>query len=164
MESLFLDLKKTLELQMLTMKQLLDTARDHNRALRQLDINLLNSSLIKEEEFAAILSRQDQARKITTSDLAKELGFNADASLIQFIDMAPSTGIKENLTTIRESIKDTALELEEINTLNEGLTKQALRVNELMLRIFTKSGKQSYSPAGKKLDQAPKLSMLDRKV
>lgn len=162
MESLFLELKNALELQMHTMKQLLDTAREHNRALRQLDINLLNSTLKKEEELAATLSRQDQARKNITSGLAKKSGLPDDSSLSLFIDMAPS-GIKGELNTIKESMKSMALELEEINTLNEELTKQAMRVNEMILKIFTQTGK-AYSPAGKKVEETLKLSLLDKKV
>ena len=162
MESLFLDLKNTLEKQMKTMKQLLNTAREHNRALRQLDINLLNSSLKKEEELAATLSREDQARKNTTSGLAKKLGLPDDSSLSQFIDTAPS-GIKEELNAIRESVKSMVLELDEINSLNKDLTKQAMRVNEMILKIFTQTGK-AYSPAGKKVEETLKLSLLDKKV
>ncbi|MCL5056549.1 MAG: flagellar protein FlgN [Actinobacteria bacterium] len=163
MESLFLELKNALELQMHTMKQLLDTAREHNRALRQLDINLLNSTLKKEEELAATLSRQDQARKSTTSGLAKKLGLPADASLSQFTDLAPS-GIIGELNAIKESIKSMAMELEEINTLNQSLTKQAMQVNDMFLKIFTQTGKQAYSPAGKKVEESLKLSLLDKKV
>jgi len=164
MESLFQDLKNTLEKQLKTMKLLLNTAREHNRALRQLDINLLISTLKKEEELAATLSRQDQARKNTTSGLAKKLGLPDDASLSQFIAIAPS-GIIGELNAIRESIKSMALELEETNTLNESLTKQAMQVNDMFLRIFTQTGKQqSYSPAGKKVEENLKLSLLDKQV
>lgn len=164
MESLFLDMKNALEAQMKTMKQLLITAREHNRALCQLDINLLNLSLKMEEEIAATLSRQDQARKNIASDLARELGLAGDVSLTRFIDMAPSGGLKDSLSTIRESMKSTAMDLEEINALNKDLTKQAMRVNDMLLRIITQTGRQAYTPDGKKVDQSMKLSMLDRKV
>ena len=163
MESLFLELKNTLEMQAQTMKLLLDTAREHNRALRQLDINLLNSTLKKEEELAATLSRQDQARKNITSGLAKKSGLPDDSSLSQFIDIAPA-GITGELNAIRESIKSMALELDEINSLNEDLTKQAMRFNDMFLRIITQTGKQAYSPAGKKVEETLKLSLLDKKV
>ncbi|MFZ5647476.1 MAG: flagellar protein FlgN [Bacillota bacterium] len=163
MESLFLELKKILEDQKETMKQLLNTAREHNRALRQLDMELLNPVLRKEEELTAALNRQDKARKKIVACLTDAAGLPGDATLSRLTGRAPSQ-LERDIKEIADEIKNIALNLGDINDQNGMLTKQAMRVNEILLNMLTRRDNKTYSPQGRKTGDDLPVSLLDKKV
>ena len=163
MESLWLELVKNLEKQDENIKQLLNIAREHNRALRQLDADNLAEIVGREETVAGIIGRYEKDRKKNTDKLAGELGIEKDAVLSQFAEKAPPD-IREKLYNLLENMSGTVLELTGINLQNGDLTKQAMRFNAIMLKIFSPAGKNVYTPEGKKAEDSPILSLLDKKV
>lgn len=163
MESLWLELVKNLEKQAENIKKLLNIAREHNRALRQLDAGKLAEIVGREEAVAGIIGRYEKDRKKITDRLARELGIEKDAVLSQFAEKAPQ-GISEKLYNLLENMSGIVLELTAINRLNGDLTKQAMRFNAIILKIFSPAGKNVYTPEGKKAEDSPNLSLLDKKV
>ncbi|MCL5935787.1 MAG: flagellar protein FlgN [Firmicutes bacterium] len=163
MESLWLELVKNLEKQEDNIIQLLNIAREHNRALRQLDAGKLAEIVGREESVAGIIGRYEKERKKITDKLARELSFKKDAVLSQFAEKAPPD-IGEKLYSLLENMSGSVLELTGINRLNGDLTRQAMRFNAIILKTFSPAGKNVYTPQGKKADDSPNLSLLDKKV
>lgn len=163
MESLWLELVKNLKKQEENIKQLLNIAREHNRALRQLDAGNLAGIVGREEAVAGVIGRYEKERKKITDRLAKELAIDKNAVLSQFAGKAPPD-IGEKLYNLLESMNGSILELTGINRLNGDLTKQAMRFNALLLKIFSPAGKNVYTPQGKKAEDSSNLSLLDKKV
>ena len=163
MESLFLELEKNLTRQWENLKQLLNIAREHNRALRQLDTGSLPEILGREEAAAGNIGRCEKERKKITDQLAEKLGLEKDAVLSEFAAGAPrETG--EGLQALLDRMKLLAVELAGVNSLNRDLTKQAMRFNTMILKIFSPAGKNVYTPDGKRHDEGLNLSLLDKKV
>lgn len=162
MESLFLELKAILEAQKETMKQLLNTAREHNRALRQLDMELLNAALRKEDELTAALNRQDKERAKIAAILSEAAGLPGDANLGMLTGKAPPP-LKKDIEEISGEIKDIAKQLGEINEQNNMLSKQAMRVNEMLLNTLSPGRKKTYSPQGQ-AKESIQVSLLDKKA
>ncbi|HBV96575.1 MAG: hypothetical protein JL50_16665 [Peptococcaceae bacterium BICA1-7] len=163
MESLWPELVKNLEKQDENIKQLINIAREHNRALRQLDAGKLPEIVGREEAVAGIIDRCEKERKKNTDRLAGELGIEKDAVLSQFAEKAPPE-FREKLNKLLENMSVSVQELTGINRLNGDLTKQALRFNAIILRTFSPGGKNVYTPQGKKAEDSPNLSLLDKKV
>lgn len=165
MESLFLELKAILEVQKETIKEVLNTAREHNRALRQLDMELLNAALRREEELTAALNRQDKDREKIAAILSEAAGLPADSSLSMLIGKAPSRMEREikDIKEISDEIRDIAGQLGEINEQNGMLSKQAMRVNDMLLNALAPGRKKTYSPQGVAKENM-QVSLLDKKA
>lgn len=163
MESLFLKLKKNMEKQKENLKLLLKTAREHNRALRQLDAGVLSAIVSKEGEISKLIDQCESERKKLTLMLSGTLEINEDAGFAQLIDRAPD-GVKVELTIILSSMREIAQELSEINGLNSALTRQAMKFNEIFLRAFSQAEAQVYAPNGRKVDDSLQVSLLDKKI
>jgi len=163
LESLFLDLRQILEQQKNTLKQLLDTARDHNRALRQLELPALREAVRSEEEITSILRRQEEKRSAIASQLADQLGLPEDAVLSAFIDRAPAL-IQGEMLRLLDEMACVAGELPEISRINGLLAKQALRVNGMLLRAFGAAGSQLYTPGGVTRQEQQLVSLVDKEI
>ncbi|MFZ5650982.1 MAG: flagellar protein FlgN [Bacillota bacterium] len=162
MESLFLELKAILEVQKETMKQLLNTAREHNRALRQLDMELLNTVLRREEELTAALNRQDKVREKIAAGLSEAAFLPGDATLGLLAGRAPAH-LEKDIGEISDEMKSIVSQLRELNDQNGMLTKQAMRVNEMMLNALAPGRKKTYSPQGV-AKESIQVSLLDKKA
>lgn len=162
MESLFLELKAILEVQRETMQQLLNTAREHNRAVRQLDMELLNTALRREEELVATLNRQDKERQEMAAILSAAAGLPGDATLGMLTGKAPPH-LENDIKEISVGLKDIAWQLGEINHQNGLLSKQAMRVNEMLLNALAPGRKKTYSPQGV-AKESIQVSLLDKKA
>lgn len=163
MESLFLELKNILEIQKQSLEQLLDTARVHNRALRQLNTEVLNLILRKEEEITALIRKQDKKRESITENMAQKLGLPKDITLNGLVAKAPLT-IKEALNDLVDSVNHLVLELTEINGINGALSKQAMRFNEMLLKVIAPVKNQVYAPGGRMTEDNQSVLLLDKKV
>lgn len=163
MESLWLELIKNLEKQEQYLKQLLITAREHNRALRQLDAGKLTDIVGREESLTGMILREEKERKKITDGLAEELDIDKELVLSQFAGRAPQE-IGEGLTALLDNMKRIAQELSDMNDLNGALTRQAMRFNQVMLKIFSPAGKNIYTQSGKRAEDSLNLSLLDKKV
>ncbi|MFZ5644520.1 MAG: flagellar protein FlgN [Bacillota bacterium] len=161
MESLFNELRINLENQQDNLKQLVNIAREHNRALRQLDAGKLNDIIASEEEIVKNIVLFEEERKKITDSLSGELGIEANAGLGEFSEKAP-VGMKENLNKLLDNMSQMALELKEINGQNDTLTRQAIRFNEMFIRVLAPSERKGYTQKGQIEDT--KVSLLDKKV
>ncbi len=162
MESLFRDLAGILEAERDNLKQLSDTAREHHRALRQLDMDALAAAVRKEEEVARRISVQDRKRKEIVGDLAVKLGLPGDAPLSRFVGEAPPP-LKGDLSRLMSDMIRLAGEVGEINVINRSLTRQAMRINDILHRALSTAKSGMYTPDGHiRKDQS--LSVVDKKV
>lgn len=162
-ESLFFNLKSILEKQQEILEQLINTAREHNRALRQLDMDLLKGALDEEEVLSSHLHQLEQRRREVVVGLCELLGIADEASLRQLADFAPG-GYKKELQALQQRLLETSSQLEVITEMNALLTKQALRVNEILLKVSGLQGNSVYAPSGKMSREGQSLPLLDHKV
>ncbi len=163
MESLFLDLKRILEEEKETLKQLSDTARKHNRALRQFDMDALKAAVRREEEAAALLRRQEETRRIIASELAGKLGLPQDATLRAYVDKA-APDLKGELADLLDSMAGIARDLAETNEINGLLARQALRASEILMTALGYREKQTYTHNGRIAGDDRPLLLLDKQV
>lgn len=163
MESLFLDLKKIMEMQDKTLKDLLKAARDHNRALRKLDTSLLREAIAREEEIIAVMEAREEDRVKITDSIADMFNMDKIEDIRGFLEKAPRS-IKGDLEKIVDTMRKSVRELVEINSTNEDLTKQAMKINEMMMRMLTQTGGNVYTPNGRRADEGRSVSLIDRKI
>lgn len=163
MESLFKELEKNLLKQEANLKLLLNIAREHNRALRQLSAGSLPEIIGREEAVTVNIGRCEKDRKKITDSLAERLGLEKDAVLSEFTARAPRDA-RSALADLLERMKALTGELTGVNSSNGDLTKQAMRFNTMILKIFSPAGKNVYTPEGKRADEGLNISLLDKKV
>lgn len=162
MEPLFFNLKDILEEQKNVLKRLRDTAREHNRALRRLDMGALKESVGREEGLAAVLRRQEEKRRAVAAGLAAKLALPEESGLSAFAQKA-GPGLKEELLDLLDSMAGIAGELAETNEINGLLTRQAARINQVMIRVFSPAHNQVYAPDGK-MREGSSLPAIDKKI
>lgn len=163
MESFYLELKGMLEAQKSIMDQLYDTAREHSRALRQLNTEVLQSAVRKEEELTAALRKIDREREKVTGILAEKLGLPGDAVLSAFIDKAPPS-IKEDLNGLLRHMGKTAMELVGVNEVNRLLTRQAMQVNQVVLKALGPRQNTVYNQDGRAMERVQSMSLVNKKI
>lgn len=163
MESLLAELKSVLEKEEYVLEQLLSIAREHNRALRQLDSGVLYSITRKEEELAAALGREECRREKICGELARELNLSGAAVLSEFISRAPFPYNKD-LSRLLEDMRSIAGDLAAVNEINALLTRQAMRVNEMLLRAIGPAGNRVYTPDGRMRQEHQQLTMVNKKA
>lgn len=163
MESLFEELKMVLEEQQEILTQLTNTAREHNRALRQLDMELLKDAVEQEERLASLLHQQEQRRREIVAGLTELLRVLDEVSLRQLTELAPDS-YKKDLQVLQQTLLETSSELMDITETNRLLTKQALRVNDILLKVSGFQSNAVYAPSGKMAGEGQSLSLLDHKV
>lgn len=163
MESSFAELADILSNQKSIMVKLTETAREHSRALRQLDTENLLVIVGREEVQAADLRRHDAKREELSRTLAGMLGLRADAPLSQLAGKAPS-GLKVSLGSLLNDMSVLAGELAEINYINGILTRQAMRVNEMVMKALGPANAQVYTPYGKTRQEQQSISLVNKKI
>lgn len=163
MESLFQDLADILETEKDYLKQLSDTAREHSRALRQLNTEVLQSAVIKEEKLTAALRKHDREREKVAGAIAEKFCLPEDAVLSMFVEKAPPS-IKEELNALLQHMGKTAAELAEVNEINRVLTRQAMQVNQIALRTLGPKQNTVYTPDGRAREEAQPMSLVNKKI
>jgi len=163
LEKLFFSLKDILEKQKQLLEQLLNAARDHNRALRQLEADALPEILRREEGLASGMRIYEEKRKDIAGKLAGNLGIDGDAPLTRFIEKAPAA-CKEELNMLLASMRDLVYETAGVNGLNEALTRQAVSFNAMMMKALGAVDSQVYAPDGRRIEHNRSLSMLNKEV
>lgn len=163
MESSFAELVDILSNQKNIIMKLTDTAREHSRALRQLDTENLLSIVGREEGQTATLRRHDAKREEVSRTLAGMLGLRADASLSEFAEKAPPR-YKEGLGSLLDDMTGLAGELAEINHINGILTRQALQVNQIVMKAMGTANAQVYTPYGRTRQEQQSVSLVNKKI
>lgn len=163
MESFFLELKVILETQKDILNQLYDTAREHSRALRQLNTEVLQSAVIKEEKLTAALRKYDREREKVAGAIAEKFCLPKDAVLSMFVEKAPPS-IKEELNALLQHMGKTAAELAEVNEINLALTKQAMQVSQVVLRALGPRQNTVYTQDGRAREEAQPMSLVNKKI
>ncbi len=162
MEAIFEDLRLILEEQSETIDVLKELAREHNRALCQLNLDSLKEVIGKEETFFKVFREQEENRGKTAAGLADYLGLPKDSVLPVFINKAPEH-LADPLTGLLNSLTRSLEELAETNRLNNLLTRQALGVNEMIFKIINSTGEKVYNPKGV-IEGGHRISLLDKKA
>ncbi|MCL6478373.1 MAG: flagellar protein FlgN [Peptococcaceae bacterium] len=163
MESLFEELRNILETEKNIFIQLLDTAREHNRALRQLNIGVIHATAQKEDELAAALRGCDQQREDICGTLAARINLSPNAVISEFIGRAP-VPVKDDLKSLWDDLDRIARELAGINETNGLLAGQAMRINSMMLQIFKPADNRVYTPDGRMREEKQQLIMINKKA
>lgn len=163
MDPLFLELKNILELQSQCLQRLLEIVREHSQALRRLDNEFIIKVIRREEEILSELKVFEDKRKAVTGLLSVKLCLSVDTPLSVFVKEAPKS-LEKDLNGLSEDIGHQVKELAEINSLNGILTRQAMRVNDLVLKSFGQVENRVYRPSGRMTSEKLSRSMLDKKI
>ncbi|MFZ5632109.1 MAG: flagellar protein FlgN [Bacillota bacterium] len=163
MESLFEELKNVLETEKSILEQLLDTAREHNRALRQLNAGVLHATAQKENELVAALRGHDRKREDICGALAERISLSKNAVLSDFIGQAPLP-VKKDFGNLLNDMGRITRELSGINETNGLLTRQAMRVNEMLLRACGPPANRVYTPDGRMREDKQQLVTINKEV
>ncbi len=163
MGALFTGLKTILESQKHILDQMLDAAREHNRALRRLDMPAIMRAVRKGEDLGVMLRRLDQDREGVAAGLSAEFGLPEAVALGVYIDRAP-LNIKAEIEELSGRMGRAAAELAEINETNRLLAQQAMRVNEAILRSFDSTRCRIYMPDGRSREEGLPASLINKRI
>ncbi len=163
-ESLFKELAQILTKQGEIIKEQLQASNDQNLALRQLDTESLDAAVKRLDELAEQMSEQDRLREQVQRKLEKILHLQPDVTVAEMLPKAPLEIIFK-LKELTAELKDNMRRLEEINSVNNLLTKRALQVNTDLLELLKTGGhKQTYQDTGLLKDNGRTNAMLNKTV
>jgi hypothetical protein len=163
MESLFLNLAKIMKKQNHTMNELLETAREHNLALRKNDTVAVLATAYKQEELSRKLKEQDRKREETQSKLASKYGLGEQPSLNTLIAHISGTAAGE-LSELSRSLKESLMQVCEIKDLNNILARRGQIMTEQLIRILRPKCGSTYLGSGKVKNRDKLLTLVDRTI
>jgi len=164
MESHFNELTQILTEQGKTIKDQLQASRDQNLALRRLDTESLAAAVKRLDELAGQMSKQDRRREQVQRKLESALNLRRDVTVTEMLPKAPLEIIFKLKELIR-NIKKDMRQLDELNGINNLLTKKALQVNEDLLGLLKSGGrKEIYQNSGQLKENDRTNAVLNKTV
>jgi len=162
MESLFFNLLQVLKLLNEKLAEMLQATEKHNLALRENDLESIKQFTKQLETISAQLKTVDYKREEIQVELEKLFHLPAGAALSEMIKLAPG-GIKEELSAIAKSMKQTAAELTRLVELNDILTRQAIFFNNILLSAL-KPAPATYCPNGQTTEVKVSSLLLNKTI
>ncbi|KJS76645.1 MAG: hypothetical protein JL56_05105 [Desulfotomaculum sp. BICA1-6] len=148
MEPLFIELTRILTEQGQIIKEQLKASQAQNLALRRLDTESLEAAVTRLDRLTEQMSEQDRLREQVQRKLESALNLRQDATVIEMLPKAPLEIIFK-LKGLTRVIRKDMRQLDELNGINNLLTKRALQVNEGLLELLKSGGrKQTYQNSG----------------
>jgi flagellar biosynthesis/type III secretory pathway chaperone len=163
MESLFLNLIRILKQQDKTLAELLNTAEEHNQALRQNDTVTVLSTAYKQDELSKKLKSQDRKLEEAKKQLTGVCGITGKAVLSDFTHYAPES-LTAELAEISQNLKEKILRLGEINSLNKVLSRRGQIFTEKLIRIMTPCSGNTYMGSGRLTKEGKPLRIFDATI
>lgn len=163
MESLFFNLSNILKLQNQTIVEILDAAREHNKALRKNDIAVILATAYKQEELSRKLKDQEKRRVEALKKLAVKYGLGEKPTLNMLLSYASETTAGE-LNELSRSLKNSLQLVSEMRDLNYVLARRGQIITEQLLRKVRPKSGGTYLGSGKMKDHGKLLSVVDRTI
>ncbi|MBM7856056.1 flagellar biosynthesis/type III secretory pathway chaperone [Desulfohalotomaculum tongense] len=163
MEPLFFKLIEVLKEQRKAVAEMIKASEAQNQALRQADIDGLNDAVKRLTLLARQMAGLDSQREEIQLRLEKDLRLKQGAAISDLLDKAP-VEMKIELKQIQLELKKGFQQLQEINALNDVLTKRALQVNSAMLKIFNPRSGQTYQNSGTIKNEGRPQAVLNKTV
>lgn len=162
MEALFVNIQSILMEQADMLNTMKDTAREHHRALCQLNLDDVKEIIQKEQSLTEAFKKLEDERMAVSLMTAKKLSLPEDIGFKLLINKAPFH-LRESLTGLLDRMTKLLAELSEISKINEALTKQALGVYQMIFNSIKGMGEHYYSSDGV-VAGSSSISLLDRKA
>jgi len=164
MEPLFFELTDLLTRQNEIIKHQLGASREQNEALRNVDREKLDTAVRRLDELTGQMTGLDREREHIQRRLEEGLGMEPGATLQELLPKAPFELLLK-LKGLASEMRDNLRQLDELNKLNNLLTRRVLQVNEAMLEIFKSGGdKKTYQQSGKVKPSERSAAVLDKSV
>lgn len=163
MEPLFLELTEILTEQSQIIKKQIKASETQNLALRRVDTESLEAAVKGLEELTVQMTELDRRREAVQQELENALNLPPGTTVTQLLPRAPLEQIFKLKELTRELRKDLR-RLDELNGLNNLLTRRALQVNETFLEILKSGDKQTYQNSGTMKKGNRPTAVLDKTV
>ena len=152
MASLMDNLLEVLEEEDGKYRQLVELSQEKKDVLIRADIDRLNQITEREQDITTDLQQMEKKRREVLADMAivlrrKEEDLTLD-SMVDLLDSQPEE--KERLVQLRDRLRKTLDEMNEINSRNQMLLQQAIDMVEFDLTLF------------RSMRQAPETANYDR--
>ncbi|AFM42740.1 FlgN protein [Desulfosporosinus acidiphilus SJ4] len=154
------NLEENLKQQVAYFEELKVLEKNKQKALIENDICKIDEFTAREERLLLLTNRLEEDRLLFTQQIAAELGQETkDLTLAVLADWFPA------LQEVRLELEQEVRELQNIHRLNTQLLKQAMRIVEFTVGLFTYKESHVYShPQRKDLDANKVLHLLDRRI
>ncbi len=154
MASLMEDFISVLEQENQEYQRLAELSNEKKQIIIDGDIPSLENITDKEQEIAGILKNLEHKREEVVKDMSIVLSKQPEeltiTNMIAFLNKQPEE--QQKLTDLRERLRETLAELNDINQQNEELLKLAMEMAEFDLTLF------------RSMRQAPETANYDRRA